>query len=237
MHTKVNFPHVSEILTFSEHWDLHAHTVFGDGRNSVKEMIDAAEVRGLNKFALTEHVRSEAIRWWPDYVGQIKKCREGKNVQVLIGMEANAIGKPGNVDVPEEMWQDAELVLGSVHGYYNDDTWEKIEDGSLLLEEALMYEVEKEIGLCNNPRIDVLSHPGFLFEKCYEEMPSNELRAIVRAARKTNTAIELNPMYLKNHSKFFEILLDENPLVSFGSNAHRVQDIGSSLLYVKRLIL
>ena len=222
---------------FSQRWDLHSHTTFVDGKNSVREMIDAAEEKGLEVFAITEHVRSAAMKWWNNYVKEIQEHRRGKNIRVLVGMEANAIGPPGTVDVTAEMWRDAELVLGAVHGYYDDDTWGKIEDGSLPKDKALLYEVGKAIGLCNNRNIQVLAHPGWLFEKHYGGMPESELRAIFHTARRTNTAVEFNVWYLRNPKKFLEILMDENPCVSLGSNAHSVQEIEDVLPYIKELIL
>lgn len=233
----IEFPKASELSRFNRQWDLHSHTTFVDGKHSVKEMIDAAEEKGFELFAITEHVCSTAMKWWNDYVKEIQEQRKGRRIQVLIGMEANAIGPAGTVDVTEEMWRDAELVLGAVHGYYDDDTWAKIEDGSLPKETALAYEIEKSVGLCHNPKIHVLAHPSWLFEKYYGEMPEDELRVILRAAKETSTAVELNGWYSKNLKKFLKVLFEENPSVSFGSNAHAAQDIRSVLSYTRELIL
>jgi histidinol phosphatase-like PHP family hydrolase len=233
---KVEFPKASNLIGFDRQWDLHSHTTFVDGKHSIREMINAAESRGLELFAITEHVRSNAVRWWRGYVREICEQRRNREVQVLIGMEANAIGEVGRVDATEEMWRDAELTLGAVHGYYHDENWTKIPDGSFPYEEALTYELEKSIGLCRHPRIHVLAHPCWLFERRYGEMPENELRMLFRVARETDTAIELNGDYLRNPRRFLKILLDENPSVSFGSNAHSVNEIRNVLIHLKGLM-
>jgi histidinol phosphatase-like PHP family hydrolase len=225
---RIEFPLASELAQFGQRWDLHAHTQFVDGMHSVKEMIDAAEDKGLELFAITEHVRSGAHRWWPDYIRQMREERLHRRMRVLIGMEVNAIGRSGTVDVPEALWEDAELVLGAIHGYY-DDWWVKIPEGSLSREEALTYETGKAIGLCYHPQVHVLSHPGWLFEKHYGEMPENELRILFRTAKETSTAIEVNGGYLRNPKRFLKILVDENPKVSLGSNAHSMHEIGKIL--------
>ncbi len=235
MSKRIQFPKASELYTFHHRWDLHCHTTFADGKHSVKEMIDAAERNGFEVFAITEHVRSSAIKWWKDYITEVQAHRLDRSMQVLIGIEANAIGPKGVVDVPEEMWRDVELVLGSVHGYYEDDTWAKIEGDSLSADAALSYELEKAIGLCHNPRVQVLAHPGWLFERYHFEMPETALRAIFRAARETDTAVELNCWYLKNPKRFLMILRDEDPRVSFGSNAHRIEDMKDTLSHLRKL--
>jgi DNA polymerase (family 10) len=225
----IHFPQADELASFKERWDLHAHTLFVDGKNTVREMLDAAEAKGVHVFALTEHVRTSALSWWGAYVKEIRTQRRGRQMKVLIGFEANAIGPSGTVDVPDAMWKDVELALGSVHGYYHDDSWEKISDGSLPADEALAYEVDKALGLCRNPRIHVLAHPGWLFEKHYGEMPDAELRAIFRGARDTGTAIEINASYLRNPKRFMKLLQEENPEVSFGSNAHSIHEISDTI--------
>jgi len=237
MANMIKFPKASDLFRFNRKWDLHSHTTFVDGKNSVKEMIEAAENKGLELFAITEHVRSSAIQWWRGYVKEIHEQCRGRKIQVLIGMETNAIGVSGSVDVTEEMWQDAELILGSVHGYYHEEEgWAKIPIGSLSHEKALRYEVEKAIGLCHHPQIHVLAHPCWLFEKYYGEMPESELRMLFRVARETNTAIELNGDYLNNPKRFLNILMDENPTVSFGSNAHSIHEIKNILLDLKEFL-
>jgi DNA polymerase (family 10) len=229
----VQFPKADELGSFQSHWDLHAHTLYVDGKNTVREMLDAAEAKGMQVFALTEHVRTSALSWWGDYVMEIRQQRRGRRMKVLIGFEANAIGPSGTVDVPDAMWEDAELALGSVHGYYHDDGWEKISDGSLPADEALAYEVDKALGLCHNPRIHVLAHPGWLFGKHYGDMPEAALRTIFRAACETGTAVEINVRYLRNPKRFMKLLQEENPTVSFGSNAHSIHEISDMLEIVQ----
>ncbi len=232
----LQFPTASELAVFRGRWDLHVHTIYVDGEDTVQEILDVAESKGYEILALTEHVRSGALIWWENYVRDICRHRHGRKMRVLIGFEANAIGPSGTVDVPDTMWKDVELTLGSVHGYYQDDTWEKIPDGSLPVDKALAYEVDKAHGLCLHPHIHVLAHPGWLFEKCYGEIPENALREIFRCARESGTAIELNGSYLHNPRRFLHLLLEENPTVSFGSNAHSVHEISDVLEYVREVI-
>lgn len=220
------FPTAQNAAAFLGKVDLHSHSTFVDGKQSVTEMIEQAEACGISYYALTEHVRTSANKWWKDYVAEIKQARQNKKVKVLIGMEANAIGAPGNVDVTESMWRDAEIVLGSVHGYYDDDTWEKIPDGKLPRQKALDYEVQKTIGLAQNEKIDVLAHPGYIFERHYGDFPMEALQDIALAAKKNNTAVEITYPFMAKPDEYAKVLMEINPLVSIGSNAHTKEHIG-----------
>ncbi len=89
------------------------------------EMVEAAEAKGFEVIAITEHVRSTSAPWWADYVSAVRAVQGKTNTEVLLGMEVNAIGATGTVDATDDMWRDAEIVLGAVHGYYDDDTSEQ----------------------------------------------------------------------------------------------------------------
>ena len=230
------FPFAADLVNFNQNWDLHAHTYFGDGRNSVNEMIISAESKRIKKFALTEHVRGSSLSWWDDYVDQIKKKRQQMQLQVLIGIEANAIGEAGNVDVPAPVWEDVEIALGSVHGYYVDETWEKIDAVTLLREDAIKYELEKIIGLCSNRFINVIAHPFWLYSKIHGKVPSEILQEVFHEAKVTDTAVEISLYYLDNPRKTIELLLDENPMVSFGSNAHSIDEIKNILPDIQKYL-
>jgi histidinol phosphatase-like PHP family hydrolase len=231
----ITFPNAREITNRYLSWDLHAHTNFVDGKNSVKEMIDAAEKKSFEVFAITEHVRSEWQFWWPRYVEEIKRHRINRNLTVLIGFEANAIGPAGNVDVVDEMWDDVEIAIGAVHGYYHDDSWEKLDPEKLSSDDALDYEIEKALGLCDNPRIDVIAHPFWLYREHFGDPPDQALRLAFDKAKKTHTAVEISPQSLQGSSTFRKVLMDINPVVSFGSNAHSVAEIASVLPLFKEV--
>ncbi len=229
------FPLASDIADMDITYDFHAHADYTDGKSSVKEMIDKAEELGFTVFSFTEHVRTTADAWWKDYVAEIKKEREGRGITVLIGLEANAIGEYGNVDITPSMVEDAELALGAVHGYYTAD-WTKIKDGSMPADEALAYEIDKACGLCENEFIDVIAHPGQTYEKFYDHFSEEGYRTIFQKAKDTNTAIEISGNYPKDTKMFLKVLLEVNPRVSFGSNAHHASEIKNMHTYIKNIM-
>ncbi len=233
---KHSFPAATDLSLFPYKWDLHSHTSFTDGKHSVTEMINAACEQDFDLFAITEHVRSSSVKWWKQYVGEIEKFRRNKKTKILIGIEANAIGVAGNIDVPNEILTDTELVLGAVHGYYQDDTWEKIPVQTLSPEKALDYEIKKTVGLCHNSNVHVLAHCGWLFEKNFGPLPNDALATILREAQQTGTAVEINLRYTNDLHKMMKILFEINPLLSFGSNAHSIYEIACTKNIIEKYL-
>lgn len=205
-------------------WDLHAHSNYVDGRNSVSEMAAAAGVKGLTLLGFTEHVRSAFKEWWPQYVQEVRNHKKD-GLKVVLGMEANAIGEPGNIDITRDMERDAELVLGAVHGYYTEEDWSCIPPEKLCAESALEYETEHLCGLCENPTVHVLAHPFWLYGQHFGEPPVDALQHIAHKAHACDTAIEINFRHLVRWPEFKSILQDINPFVTFGSNSHSVDEL------------
>lgn len=226
---KCDLPHMCDLASGHLLWDLHMHTTYVDGMQGVGEMVNAARNLGLQVIAITEHVRTSFGHWWASYVNEIRNVRRA-DLKVFIGMEANAIGSNGNIDVTPEMRRDAEIVLGAVHGYYNDLSWEKLNPADLSSEEALAYEIQKLEGLCENPEVHVLAHPFWLYGKYFGAVPADAVKRVARKAAITGTAYEINVRYIGDWEMTRQILLDCNPLVSVGSNAHDVAEIGTQSL-------
>jgi putative hydrolase len=218
---------ILEFKRYLELYDCHSHSTYVDGAHSVEDMIEHADSIGLEVYALTEHVRTSAQKWWPQYVEDIKKSRKGRKLKVLIGMEANAIGTHGNVDVTNEMARDAEFVIGSVHGYYHDNNWEKIPDGTLPASVALEYEIEKTLGLCQNKLITTIGHPLKLYEKFYGAVPEEAIRRVVKFAKENGKALELTQFYMKYPEQYLKLYKEYNVFISLGSNAHKKEGLGS----------
>lgn len=230
-------PRMSQVTAAHASWDLHAHADFVDGRNSVAEMAEAAQARGLTVLAFTEHARSSFQSWWPRYVEAVRAARAKENggLEIVLGLEANAIGAPGHVDLTPDMWRDADLVLGAVHGYYDAASWDRVSPEALGPEAALGYEIEHLCGLCENPGVQVLAHPFWLYRRHFGEPSEAALRRVLEKARATDTAVEINFRHLGDWRMFRGLLRDIDPLVSPGSNAHAAEELSEPAAAARRL--
>ena len=229
MQKYITFPNFNQMDDIHCSWDFHTHADFVDGEDSVANMTIGAIETGLTRIAFTEHARSSYASWWKNYVEQVKDSREKQrgNIEVILGLEANAIGDFGNVDLTEFMIENTELTLGSVHGYYDNETWDIIPASSLSFEEALNYELCHIRGLSENPIVDVLAHPFWLFKKNFGLPPVEAYESMLAFACENNTAVEINFRYTKELIYVKELFSKFNPLISPGSNAHNVAQLYS----------
>jgi DNA polymerase (family 10) len=96
--------------------DLHTHTSWSaDGKNTLEEMVAAAEARGYQYYAITDH--SHYLREGRLYaqLHEIERMRERfPALHILAGVEAN-IRSNGEVDVAEDDLAQLDWVVASVH--------------------------------------------------------------------------------------------------------------------------
>ena len=225
------FPRFRELTPTDCNVELHVHTTWTDGRASIAEVLAAARAAGLATIALTEHVRRGSQEWFGRFAADVRRTAEDfSDLEVLVGCEAKALaadGTPASVlDVDPAVIEESDMVLGSVHRF-------PAADGGLLnfadLDRATMARMEAELAssLLRYAPIDVLAHPGGMYQRRHGVFPENLMREIVTTAVERGIAVEISTSYLKDVRGFLDICRSLNPYVSIGSDAHSIADIGS----------
>ena len=102
--------------------DLHMHTTWSDGRNSLEEMADAALKAGLRVLAVTDHSRSLGVagglsieQWGAQHaeVEQLQKKLQGR-LRILHGAEVEIL-PDGSLDFPDDLLARMDIVIASLH--------------------------------------------------------------------------------------------------------------------------
>ena len=207
--------------------DFQMHTVWTDGYHSVAEMIQSATERRLDAIAITEHV-NETSHWYSEFVAEVKKERERQHaMKVYYGAEIAAADFQGRMKAdPSRL--DAEIILGVVHRYPKQSGNGFWKFDELTLDDAVELELRALAGLATNRQIDVLAHPGGTTYRKFGPFPVEWLEDVFRHARNHDVAVELNSKYLWDLPGMIRLLERVNPRVSFGSDAHRTEDVGSN---------
>jgi len=164
--------------------DLHTHTEWSDGHNSVEEVARAAQDMGYEYIAITEHSAGRGIAHGLDVkrlreqVAEIKALNERlSGVRVLTGTEVD-IRADGSLDLPHEILSELDIVIAAVHSAMNQS------------EEKMTQRV---IDAIENPDVDVIAHPTcrLIGER---EPVAIDLEAVSRAAAKYSKIMEINAM-------------------------------------------
>jgi len=163
--------------------DLQSHSVYSDGRRTIREMALAAAAKGYEYFAVTDHGRNLPVvrnLSLDDIVRQrveIKALNEelAGRIVVLHGLEAN-IGMEGELDYPDEIMAGFDIVVASLHHQLRGDR------------AAMTRRVLRAI---EHPHVHVLGHPT---GRMLPRRPASDLdmEAVCRAALAHGVALEIN---------------------------------------------
>jgi histidinol phosphatase-like PHP family hydrolase len=188
--------------------DLHAHSTFTDGRNSVQEMVFAAKKNGLHLFAITEHVR-KVLTYDFEALRREVKSYDSSEFTVLVGCEAKVLDLSGSIDVSDEVLAKCDLVIGSVHGFSGGKA-EYLQAVSAML---------------RNGVIDVWGHPLLFPKKRNFELSIAEWEALVLASIEGDVFLEFNSRYSLPPKQYRERAIELGAKFVVSSDAHSVDQI------------
>ncbi|MEK7664649.1 MAG: DNA polymerase/3'-5' exonuclease PolX [Patescibacteria group bacterium] len=164
--------------------DLHCHSNWDGGENSIEEMAQSAIGLGYEYIGISDHTKFLRIENGLDEKQllkqneAIKKINEkfkNKNFRVLHGCEAN-IMPDGFIDIKDEVLEKLDYVIAGVHS-------------SMKIDRKRM--TDRIIKAMENPNVDIISHPtGRLIQKRDEYQI--DLEKILKKAKETKTILEIN---------------------------------------------
>jgi DNA polymerase (family X) len=163
--------------------DVHMHTNATDGRNTIREMAEAALARGYEYIAITDHSKNLAMTNGLDdarALEHIKRIREVDTemegrIRVFPGIEVDILGD-GEIDLADETLAQMDVVIASVHTLFNQP-------------ESQM--TERVLRAIENPYVRILGHPtGRLLLR--REAFAIDLPTILRRASELGVAVEHN---------------------------------------------
>ena len=164
--------------------DLHVHTDWSDGHDSLEAMAQAAKALGYQYLGISEHSVGRGIARGLDterlrqQISEIKKLNQKiSGIHIFSGMEVD-IRADGNLDLPDELLEELDIVTAAVHSAMNQG------------EEQMTGRIIKAI---ENPNVDVLAHPTCRLLPDREPV-AVDMGAVFQAAARTGTVLEINAM-------------------------------------------
>ncbi|WP_255190754.1 helix-hairpin-helix domain-containing protein [Natronobeatus ordinarius] len=194
--------------------DLHTHTEWSDGNNTIEEMVAAAEERGYEYYAVADHAEGPGVVGGmglseTEIVEQVEAIREvdaATEIEVFAGIEAN-IDAEGEIGLSEAVIDALDLIVASPHSALDQDA-----------ETA----TERLCRAAEHPAVDILGHPsGRLLNQ--REGLAFDARALARAAAEHDTALEVNanPRRLDLWGSAVQAAIEEGATIAINTDAHR----------------
>jgi DNA polymerase (family 10) len=162
--------------------DLQMHSTASDGKNSIEEMGEAARKLGHQYIAITDHSKAVTVANGLDekrMAEHIKKIRAANEkdlgIRVLAGSEVDIL-KDGSLDYSDEILAQLDVVVCSVHSYFN-------------LDRAAM--TERMLAAIENPYTQIIAHPtGRLLLR--RDPIDYDMEKVLEACAKYGVAMECN---------------------------------------------
>jgi len=197
-------PHLIELKDING--DLHAHSQWSDGGNTIEEMAQAAKIKGYSYIAITDHSQSLKVAGGLSIADLRKKKQEIdkinkklKNFRVLYGTEVD-IDSNGKLDYKDEILKEFDVVVAAIHSGFKQSKTQL---------------TKRLIKACQNKYVNIIAHPtGRLWG--IRDAYDIDMDEVLKAARDTNTLLEINA---------FPQRLDLNDL-----NCRRAKEIGARLV-------
>jgi putative hydrolase len=163
--------------------DAHLHTVSsGHAFSTVKEYAEQAAKIGLSLIAITDHTPALPGGANERHFRSIHEIRTTINgVEVLTGAELNILDINGKVDLSQNILKKLDVVIASLHSSCFAPR-DNIEENTAAIINAM-----------KNPLIKIIGHLG-------DNRYPIDLHKIVKAAKDTNSVIELNSSKLPPRS-------------------------------------
>ncbi|MBD3270591.1 DNA polymerase/3'-5' exonuclease PolX [Candidatus Peregrinibacteria bacterium] len=197
--------------------DLHMHSTWSDGKNTIEEIAENYHKHGFQYIAITDHSKSLAIangldeqrfrEQWKE-IDKINKKYKNK-IKILKGIECD-IMSDGRLDFPDDFLKNFDIVIASVHAGMKRD----------------QDQTDRIINALKNPNIKILGHPTGREINVREPYQLN-MDKVFKAAKDSNVAIEINsqPKRLDLADYYIKIGKENGNEFAINSDSHTIDGI------------
>lgn len=195
--------------------DLHVHSDWSDGGATIEQLAARARQKGYEYLAITDHSRSLkvarglAVDQLLEQYRQIDRLNEEfSDFTLLKGMEVD-IKMAGELDYPDEILEQADVVVASVHSGFQQEM--------SVITRRIMQAVE-------NPHVDIIGH---LTGRMLGQRPGYQLdvEKVLELAGKCGKILEINasPERLDLSPPHVRRALEYGAKIAVNTDAHDLQ--------------
>lgn len=171
--------------------ELHCHSTYSDGQNSIKEMAQKAIELGYEYIAITDHSPNLAVAGGLDKEALNKKSAEIQEVSkelnfpILFGTEVDILAD-GSIDYDNETLAKFDFVIASIHVGLENNFQERL------------------IKAIQNPYVNMIGHPT---TRLIGKRKGNDInwKEVFEACKKHKTFLEINAQPLRLDTPYQQV--------------------------------
>ncbi len=201
--------------------DLHAHTVGSDGAATLEEMAEAAQARGYDYLAITDHSPYISITQGMDasqlaaQIDRIDELNEGfDGFRLLKGCEVDIL-EDGRLDMPDDVLERLDLCVCAIHSRFDL---------------SRRKQTERILKALDNPNTTIIGHPTG--RRIGQRKPMDiDMERVMEAAHKCGCYLEINadPDRLDLNDVAIHMAKDIGLKLAIATDAHKP----SALAYMR----
>jgi len=194
--------------------DLHMHTTWSDGVNTLEEMVETAYRMGYQYIVIGDHSQSARIangltpdrykQQWKE-IERLNKEYNPKGFYILKGAEVDIL-PDGSLDLPDDFLQQFDFIVASIHSRFEQDNTERI------------------IRAIENPYVNMIGHPTGK-QYGYREGYPVDIKKIIELAKETGTALELNTQRMDLSPENIRMCMEEGVYIGIVTDAHSARQL------------
>ncbi|MFB1050889.1 DNA polymerase/3'-5' exonuclease PolX [Paraliobacillus sp. JSM ZJ581] len=192
--------------------DLHMHTTWSDGAQSVEEMVIAAVERGYHYIAITDHskflkvangLNEVRLREQREEIERLKQKYPA--IHIFSGVEMDILPN-GNLDFDDAFLKEMDYVIGAIHSSFNQT------------EEEIM---KRLYHACDNPYVTIIAHPTGRIIGRRRGYQAN-VKKLIERAKETGTVLELNanPNRFDLAPEWLRLAQEQGVKIAINTDAH-----------------
>lgn len=193
--------------------DLHLHTTWSDGADSIEEMVEHARKLDYEYIAITDHSKflrvangldEKRLREQREEIDRLNEKYD--DIHIFAGVEMDIL-PDGTLDFSDDMLKELDIVIAAIHSSFHQS------------EEEIM---KRLFAALDHPYVDIIAHPtGRLIGR--RDGYRIDMEKLIERAKKTNTALELNanPHRFDLAPKWLKEAQNEGVTIAINTDAHR----------------
>jgi DNA polymerase (family 10) len=197
--------------------NLHGHTDWSDGRDTLEAMVAGARERGFEYLAITDHgpkvrvangLDAKRLRQQARAIDELDDDLD--DIALLKGCEVDILAD-GELDLPDEVLAELDVVVCSIH--YN-------------LNQSRAQQTERVLRAMDNPHFMIWGHPTAR-EIARRDPIEIDLDACLTAAAERGIAVEINaqPKRLDLDDRHARLALEKGCRLTVNTDAHSVANL------------
>ena len=214
--------------------DMHVHSTYSDGVNSIEENIKQAESVGLKRFCCVDHVRRDTD-WLGNFAANIDRLKNETEIEIFSGVETKLLNIDGDLDMPQNL-KGIDFIYVADHQfpmlerpYHPKEIRQLLQEGKLNPTSAIEILCQATMSAMKRFPNVVIAHLFSILPKIglnEEQVPENLLQEMADTAKRFNVKIEIDERWKCPTYRTVSYFKSQNVPIWFSTDSHRKETIG-----------